>query len=241
MPRRRSTAIMAIALLAVLGLAWWAVTAARPVQDGYTGHAASPSPSSSESSLSEPTSPEPRAGLGSAPARPTWDPVAAAAEESEGAAAEAKVPQGEGAEPYRLPVPPARAPVLTSVPPAAEAQQSLAEGFPQEAVPVPDGAEVQSSSIAPQGQRAIIGVVALSEDPAETLADHYALHCADLAWPLERETAPNGDLMLECGFGADRLTVTVSSLPTGWQSVTATGAFLIEDSEDSNGSQDLKD
>lgn len=229
--RRWSTATAAIAVLVVLSLIVWWAASSRPVQDDYTGHAASPSPGSVAGTPAG-TTPSSTAGAGSvlttaeASARPTWDP---AADAPEGAAEEAKVPDGLGAEPYRLPEPPERTPVLASVPEAASASFSLAEGFPEQAVPVPDGADVQSSSIAPQGQRVVLGVTALSNAPAESLLEVYVAHCSDLAWPVERETAPDGTLALECGFGADRLAVRVSSLPTGMSSVTATGAFGVED------------
>lgn len=239
--RRWSVAIAAIAVLTVLTFVVWSASS-RPVQDDYTGHAASPTPetpastsarSTASAGPSVPGSPAgpadgggPASATSGASARPTWDPAAGA---PEGTAEEVKVPQGEGADAYRLPAPPERTPVLTSLPKAADASHALAEGFPEQAVPVPDGADVQSSSIAPQGHRVIVGMTALSDDPAEPLLDAYVSHCTGLAWPVEQETAPNGDLVLECGFGADRLTVRVSSLSTGKSSVTATGAFGVED------------
>lgn len=240
--RRWSVAMSAIAVLAVLSLVIWWSAASRPVQDDYTGHAASPSPRSTAGTPVRPTvsSPAETGSVSEVPsesgapasategssARPTWDP---AAEAPEGAAEEAKVPDGPGMEPYRLPEAPEREPALASIPQAAHASYALAEGFPKEAVPVPDGAEVQSSSIAPQGQRVIVGVTALSDEPAETLLETYAFHCSDLAWPVVRQAAPDGELSLECGFGSDRLTVRVASLSTGKSSVTATGAFVVED------------
>lgn len=245
--RHWSAAIAAIAVLAAMALIVWWAAASRPVQDDYRGHAASPSPSAAPGRAAG----TPAAGTGpsgdpgdgdeSAPRattdsggnspdagakRPTWDP---AGDAPAGAAEEAKVPDGLGAEPYRLPEAPERAPVLTSVPKAADASHALVKGFPEEAVPVPDGAEVQSSSIAPQGQRVIVGVTALSKAPAESLLDLYAAHCSALAWPVQQGTTPDGALSLDCGFGADRLTIRVTSLPTGVSSITATGAFGVED------------
>jgi len=155
-------------------------------------------------------------------ARPTWDP---AADAPEGAEAEPKVPGGEGAEPYRLPSAAPAKPALESVPKAAAATGKLAAGFPRGVVPVPDGADVESSSVAPQGRRVLVGLEARSGESPEAVLEGYATHCGERGWPVTRDRAPDGADRLLCALGPDSLTVTARQLPTGVTAVTASGAF----------------
>jgi hypothetical protein len=156
--------------------------------------------------------------------RPSWDP---AAESPEGADEEAKVPGGEGSEPYRLPATPDRKPALTAVPEPAAAEGKLSAGFPEQLVPAPEDAAVQSSSVAPQGRRVLVGLDTLTGQQPEEVVDFYAGHCDDLGWPVVRGPAPDGALQVRCGYGPDALTVTARTLPTGRTAVTAAGAFEV--------------
>lgn len=249
---RRGATIVAVVTVAVViaALIVYGGSLSRPVADGYTGHAASPSSTTPSATLSmdgtdesasnqppEPTQAAPASG--SAPAvptdsgtavpaspsdHPTWDP---AAEAPEGADAEPKVPGGLGAEPYRLPSVPEREPALTAVPDAAVADGELAVGFPEAAVPVPDDAQIQTSSVSPQGQRVLVGLHALSDDDPETLRGFYTRHCEERGWPVTFALGPAGDTQLQCGFANDSMSVTASVLPTGRTGLTATGAFLV--------------
>lgn len=249
---RRGAAIAAVAAVAVVvaALIVYGVSLSRPVADGYTGHAASPSPTSASTvGAGQPPSTGPLAPAGTssgsgsdsaAPAgpatagaaaqgdQPSWDP---AADAPEGADAEPKVPGGLGAEPYRLPSVPEREPALTAVPDAAVADGELAAGFPETAVPVPDGAEVQSSSVSPQGQRVLVGMHALSDDDPGALLDFYTRHCEELGWAVTLSPGPAGDEQLQCGFGGDSMTIAVPVLPTGRTDLTATGAFVVADGD----------
>lgn len=241
---RRGAAIAAIAAVAVVvaALIVYGVSLSRPVADDYTGHAASPSPvtpsstatassSGAAASASAGSSADTGSGTGSGTAspdaqgdQPTWDP---AADAPEGADAEPKVPGGLGTEPYRLPALAERKPALTQVPEAAVTDGELAAGFPEDVIPVPAGAEIQFSSVSPQGSRVLVGLQALSDEDPEALLDFYAQHCEELGWAATRLPAADGAQNLQCGFGGDSLTVAVPVLPTGRTDLTATGAFLV--------------
>lgn len=156
--------------------------------------------------------------------RPTWNP---AADAPEGADQEPKVPNGLGAEPYRLPDSPEREPALTEVPGAAAAEHELVAGFPEHVVPVPDDVDIQSSSVATQGQRVFVGVNALSNANPDALLDYYVRHCESLAWPTSRPTLDDGTPQVQCGFGPDELTVTASLSPAGRVDLSVSGSFEV--------------
>lgn len=245
-PRRGRILAWGIGVLALVALAVLLVQMmGRPVADDYTGHAASPTPTpttadtspsavrspatstdSDAASPSAPTSGDPTtASAVAAPsAPPTWNPATTA---PPGAAVEAKVPDGEGASPYRLPEIPERMPAVSTVPPAAAATGELAAGFPADVIPVPAGVTIQSSSMAPQGNRVFVSLVGLSERSASSLLDDYARQCQHLGWAITRGPGADGVERLDCGFGADSLSVAATTLPTGRVELTATGAFTV--------------
>ncbi|GAA1116944.1 hypothetical protein [Citricoccus alkalitolerans] len=156
--------------------------------------------------------------------RPTWNP---AADAPEGADQEPKVPNGLGTEPYRLPDSAERQPALTEVPDAAAAEHELVAGFPEHAVPVPNDVDIQSSSVATQGQRVFVGVNALSSANPEAVLDYYVRHCESLAWPTDRPTLDDGTPQVQCGFGPDVLTVTASLSSTGRVDLSVSGSFEV--------------
>lgn len=191
-----------------------------------TGTASSPTPSAGSGVSSSPaasaTAPASAEAAPSAP--PTWNPATTA---PPGAAVEPKVPDGEGASPYRLPEIPERMPAVSTVPPAAAATGELAAGFPADVIPVPAGVTIQSSSVAPQGNRVFVSLVGLSERSASSLLDDYARQCQHLGWAITRGPGADGVEQLDCGFGADSLSVAATTLPTGRVELTATGAFTV--------------
>ena len=156
--------------------------------------------------------------------RPTWNP---AADAPEGADQEPKVPNGLGTEPYRLPDSPERQPALTEVPDSAAAKHELVAGFPEHVVPVPHDVDIQSSSVATQGQRVFVGVNALSNANPDALLDYYVRHCESLAWPTSRPTLDDGTPQVQCGFGPDELTVTASLSPAGRVDLSVSGSFEV--------------
>ncbi|MGM7669375.1 hypothetical protein [Microbacterium sp. A93] len=184
-----------------------------------TGRSAAPGDSSS--SASQDAAAEDSAAPGD---RPTWNP---AADAPEGADQEPKVPNGLGVEPYRLPDSAKREPALTEVPDAAAAEHELVAGFPEHVVPVPDDIDIQSSSVATQGQRVFVGVNALSDVNPDALLDYYVRHCESLAWPTSRPTLDDGTPQVQCGFGPDELTVTASLSSTGRVDLSVSGSFEV--------------
>ncbi|MFB9074652.1 hypothetical protein ACFFX0_27075 [Citricoccus parietis] len=221
--------MVVLALIAVLAV--HLTHPSRPVADGYKGHPASPTPTTSSPATPTPGSVAAAPSGSVAPtgvddgSHPTWDPAAG---EPAGAGQEPKVPNGEGTEPYRLPSTSPREPALTEVPAAAVGDHELVAGFPDHVVPVPDGSEVQSSSVSPQGQRVVVGLHVLSDDDPQELLDFYARRCEDLGWPVTRTPAPDGAPRMQCGFGPDSLTVTAPTLPTGRVGLSASGAFVVD-------------
>lgn len=231
--------LVVLAMLAVLMVHF--ANASQPVAaDDYKGHAASPTPTtqtptapsgtdgttdSTGTGASSTASPDAAAEDPAAPGdRPTWNP---AADAPEGADQEPKVPNGLGAEPYRLPDSPERQPALTEVPDAAAAEHELVAGFPEHVVPVPDDVDIQSSSVATQGQRVFVGVNALSNANPDALLDYYVRHCESLAWPSNRLTLDDGTPQVQCGFGPDELTVTASLSPAGKVDLSVSGSFEV--------------
>lgn len=197
------------------------------VTDGEASATGDPAPSSSTTTAPLATTPSSAASdpAGEAPLdRPSWNP---AAEAPEGADQEPKVPQGLGAVPYRLPDSPERTPALTEVPAASSAEGRLAAGFPEHVVPVPDDVDVRSSSVAPQGQRVLVGLDALSDAAPEAVVDYYIRHCESLAWPVTRSTTDGGDPRVRCGFGEDELTVTAAGPSDGRVDLTVAGSFTV--------------
>lgn len=231
--------LVVLAMLAVLIVHF--ATPSQPVAaDDYKGHAASPTPTtqtptassgtdgtaeSTSTGASSTASPDAAAEDPAAPGdRPTWNP---AADAPEGADQEPKVPNGLGVEPYRLPDSPERQPALTEVPDAAAAKHELTAGFPEHVVPVPDDVDIQSSSVATQGQRVFVGVNALSNANPDALLDYYVRHCESLAWPANRLTLDDGTPQVQCGFGPDELTVTASLSPAGKVDLSVSGSFEV--------------
>jgi hypothetical protein len=168
------------------------------------------------------------APVGTTTGHPTWDPADGA---PDGADAQPKVPSGLGTEAYRLPAAPAREPALATLPSAAASPTGLVTGFPTDVVPVPDGAEVQSSSVVPQGRRVLVGLHALSDDAPEDLLAVYARTCGDRGWAVTRTPAPDGAAQLRCGFGPDSVTATARPLPTGRVDLVAGGAFDVPEDD----------
>lgn len=188
------------------------------------GTAYSPTPSSGSGVSSSQAASATASAVAVTNAPPTWNPATTA---PPGAAVEPKVPDGEGASPYRLPEVPERMPAVSTVPPAAAATGELAAGFPADVIPVPAGVTIQSTSVASQGNRLFVSLVALSERSASSLLDDYARQCQHLGWAITRGPDADGVERLDCGFGADSLSVSAPTLPTGRVELTATGAFTV--------------
>lgn len=166
----------------------------------------------------------PVAGPGGSGDRPSWDPVGDA---PDGAAQEPKVPDADEEPDPRLPPSAERRPVFTTAPDAVHAADRLAEDFPDHAVPAPQGATVQDSSVSVQGRRVLVGLQLTTRLDAGAVVEYYARHCADLGWPVTREPDADDPGVLECGFGADSISVATGAGPDGMTAVSASGAFEV--------------
>ncbi|GAB3140191.1 hypothetical protein [Marisediminicola antarctica] len=114
--------------------------------------------------------------------------------------------------------------VAAPLPESGSAEGDVVEGFPRDVIPVAPDSEVDSTSLAVEGDRVQAGLTARSTNAANAVIDHYRAVFTSLGLT-ERETdAVAGSTALVFTRGADNITLTVAERADG-TAYTVVGVF----------------
>ncbi|MCY7325294.1 MAG: hypothetical protein LH605_04090 [Microbacteriaceae bacterium] len=117
--------------------------------------------------------------------------------------------------------------VVAPLPKSGSAVGEFVEGFPQEIIPLAPDSEIESTSLAVEGDRVQAGLSASSTNAAEAVIEHYRAAFTALGLT-ERETdAVAGSTALVFTRGPDNITLTVAERADG-TAYTVVGVFTAE-------------
>lgn len=136
-----------------------------------------------------------------------------------------EVPESGEATNPPLPLPDGERPLVTTpLPESGSAEGEFVDGFPQEIIPLAPNSEIESTSLAVEGDREQVGLVAVSTGAASAVVDFYRSVFGSLGLT-ERETdAVPGSTGLVFTRGADNITLTVADGADG-ANYTVVGVF----------------
>lgn len=136
-----------------------------------------------------------------------------------------EVPESGEASTPSLPLPDGDGSLVTTpLPESGSAEGEFVEGFPQEIIPLAPDSEIESTSLAVEGDREQVGLVAASTGAASAVVDYYRSAFTRLGLT-ERETdAVAGSTALVFTRGADNITLTVAERADG-ADYTVVGVF----------------
>lgn len=139
-----------------------------------------------------------------------------------------EVPESGDASPPPLPLPDDEGSLVAApLPESGSAEGEVVEGFPRDVIPVAPDSEVESTSLAVEGDRVQAGLSASSTNAAEAVIEHYRAAFTALGLT-ERETdAVAGSTALVFTRGPDNITLTVAERADG-TAYTVVGVFTAE-------------